>query len=290
MTSAILTKNTSCSSSSSTNTRTRRRSTSSMRSKKLNASELNPAASSPRGNNDITITTNDKNTKDHSKVERQSRNLIVSILLLILKFSLFIGSIVALLVFHQTIMSLYIYPARKYHLFKAASDKAISTGKPLLIVGDPYSGTVDKMYGATYSCGDICLDLTGCPKCENGLSVNLDTLYDEKDNSDSVISKLRAEGPYVIFVSHTLDYVRNLHGAYHALTYLTSSSSDIYIFHGEESWSSLVPYTYVQNQIIEMAPPNSDCIRYRDANIINRLMLKEGSYGEICVEDDVFIN
>ena len=53
-----------------------------------------------------------------------------------------------------------------------------------------------KYSGSDYSCGDLCLDINGCPKCETKLKMPLENFRDYKD--------------YIVFISCTLEYVNNL--------------------------------------------------------------------------------
>jgi hypothetical protein len=85
---------------------------------------------------------------------------------------------------------------RRRELFVLAVARTKTTGKPLVVVGDPDSGTASMKYGRDYGCGALCVDINGCPKCENQVKAPIqDWLRAQKDNSA------------VLFVSCVLEYV-----------------------------------------------------------------------------------
>ena len=85
---------------------------------------------------------------------------------------------------------------RRYYKYKEALLLSNTKNKKLLVIGDPYSGFASKNIMKTYDCGDICLDLNGCDKCENSIKGDiLDELNKMEDNK------------YVIYESCVLEYV-----------------------------------------------------------------------------------
>lgn len=56
--------------------------------------------------------------------------------------------------------------------FERAQTQAASLGRPLVVVGDPFSGAHTRLMPA-YGCGSVCLDLTGCPACPVGHRTDL---------------------------------------------------------------------------------------------------------------------
>ena len=92
---------------------------------------------------------------------------------------------------------------RKYkrrYVFKMANSRAKLTGKKLLVIGDPYNGIASKTTGTDYSCGDLCLDLTGCPMC-SGNSI--------KGRLEDTIGSINLND-YVVFISCVLEYTDDL--------------------------------------------------------------------------------
>jgi hypothetical protein len=49
--------------------------------------------------------------------------------------------------------------------FEAAARRASALGRPLVVVGDPDAGAHTRLVRA-YECGDLCIDLRGCPRCQ----------------------------------------------------------------------------------------------------------------------------
>lgn len=86
-------------------------------------------------------------------------------------------------------------------VYKLAEARAAETGKPLLVVGDPYNGIGSGFHGAAYGCGDVCIDLTGCPRCPHA----------RKDELPHGLEDL-ADDSHVVFISYVLEYVDDYAG------------------------------------------------------------------------------
>jgi len=87
-------------------------------------------------------------------------------------------------------------------LFALAQERAKALGKPLVVVGDPDAGAHTRLARA-YDCGDLCVDLNGCPNCANAVRLDL--------------TKGRlpvADNSAVVFVSCVLEYVDDLKTAW----------------------------------------------------------------------------
>ena len=126
-------------------------------------------------------------------------------------------------------------------LFKKAQKRARVTNKKLLIIGDPYNGVASISTGADYHCGDLCIDLTGCPKCTNSIKAKLEDVISEID-----LSK------YVIYISCVLEYVDELPKI---LSYLNKvDRKNIFIVTVE--WYSLNAYFYPYYLTNEQPPKN----------------------------------
>jgi hypothetical protein len=80
-----------------------------------------------------------------------------------------------------------------------AVERASNIGKQLIVIGDPYNGPSNATFGCDYQCGDICVDITGCPKCNNGIKTKLEDIIDKIDLSQ-----------YVVYVSCVLEYVEDI--------------------------------------------------------------------------------
>lgn len=94
-------------------------------------------------------------------------------------------------------------PYRRYTYYKLAKKLAKQKNKKLMIVGDPYNNNaITKMFNKfldnpLYGCGDICVDLTGCPKCSNSIKGDL-----------VKISKTMQNNSVVILIVGTLEYIK----------------------------------------------------------------------------------
>jgi len=84
-------------------------------------------------------------------------------------------------------------------IYEMARTRAATTGKPLVVVGDPAApNTLNSWFGAGYGCGDLCIDSNGAPSCPAGRrrrALLLDWLRAQPDDSA------------VIFESEVLMYV-----------------------------------------------------------------------------------
>lgn len=97
------------------------------------------------------------------------------------------------------------YSARA-RLFKAAQARSQETGQPLIVVGAPDAGGMTAIFGAPYGCGDLCIDLNGCPNCQTQVKVDL--------GKDQIPV---AGGSAVVFVSCVLEYVDDIEAAWKEL-------------------------------------------------------------------------
>jgi len=126
-------------------------------------------------------------------------------------------------------------------LFQSAKNRAIETNKKLLVIGDPYNGVASISTGNDYDCGDLCIDLTGCPKCTNSIKTKL----------EDIISEINLD-EYIIYISCVLEYVDELPKI---LSYLNKvDSKDIYVVTVE--WYSLNAFFYPYYLTNENSPKN----------------------------------
>lgn len=87
---------------------------------------------------------------------------------------------------------------RRINLYNQAYEKSKSSNKELLVIGNPYSGFINKNVYQCYDCGDICLDLNGCGNCPKQIKGDL---LEELKKMDS--------NKYVIFESCVLEYIND---------------------------------------------------------------------------------
>tara|TARA_B100000683_G_scaffold79427_1_gene78426 strand:- start:233 stop:892 length:660 start_codon:yes stop_codon:yes gene_type:complete len=104
-------------------------------------------------------------------------------------------------------------------LFRLAQQASARTRKPLIVVGDPHGGGGSSLWGATYTGGDYCIDLTGCPQETTAVQMKGD-----------VTAMLRTLGDNfgVIFVSCVLEYVDDIESCLAELERV-SGGSDLFV-------------------------------------------------------------
>ena len=57
--------------------------------------------------------------------------------------------------------------------YKNAKEDSKELNLPLMVVGDPDGGWVCRNFGRIYNCGDVCVDIKGCPNCKNSIQDNI---------------------------------------------------------------------------------------------------------------------
>ena len=102
--------------------------------------------------------------------------------------------------------------------FRLAVDRAAALGRPLVVVGDPDGGMHTRLLRA-YGCGDVCVDMNGCPKCPVTVVADITKgpIADIEDNSA------------VVFVSCVLEYVQDLDAALREVARIAGSSDNVFI-------------------------------------------------------------
>jgi len=109
--------------------------------------------------------------------------------------------------------------------FEAAARRAAALGRPLVVVGDPDAGAHTRMVRA-YDCGDLCLDLRGCPRCQVMQAADLTAGPVPGVADDSV----------VVFVSCVLEYVTDPVVAAAELQRMAGSPENLFLVF-VEPWS-----------------------------------------------------
>lgn len=95
--------------------------------------------------------------------------------------------------------------AERKRVFEQARARAKELGKPLVVVGDPYSGAHTRLM-PVYDCGDLCVDLHGCPQCPHQVQMDLTTGRIPLEDDSAVV-----------FVSCVLEYVDDVKAAWREL-------------------------------------------------------------------------
>lgn len=99
------------------------------------------------------------------------------------------------IILYEVILTYTRFQKRK-QIFKMVQKRSQETGKPLLVIGDPENGATNYLMGKSYDCGDVCVDLTGCPNCPNGI----------KEKVENYLPTLASDS-HVVFISCVLEYV-----------------------------------------------------------------------------------
>jgi len=103
--------------------------------------------------------------------------------------------------------------------YGAALARARAEGRKLVVVGDPHAGLHTRIVPA-YGCGDVCVDLTGCPGCGGaGVAVDL-----TRERVPGV-----ADGSAVVFVSCVLEYVGDPQAAWRECLRMAGDASRVYL-------------------------------------------------------------
>lgn len=102
--------------------------------------------------------------------------------------------------------------------FRSAMDRAVALDRRLVVIGDPDAGFHTRFMRA-YGCGDICVDLNGCPKCPMTVVSDI-----TKGPVPGV-----ADDTAVVFVSCVLEYVANVDMALQEISRMAGSPENAFI-------------------------------------------------------------
>lgn len=168
-----------------------------------------------------------------------------------------VAIILVAIIFYELFSILVVRKYRRKKIFKLASEKSKLTGKSLLVLGDPTNDNTSYNGKQDYGCGAICVDLTGCPTCPDGVKEKIETYLPKlKDNS------------YVVFASIILEYVDNFDDVVKQLNRV--SGGDIFIVPMEpysiktNFFPNLGYEKFKRKRIIYSAPPYSTVIKYKE--------------------------
>ena len=102
--------------------------------------------------------------------------------------------------------------------FKSAVERATALGRRLIVIGDPDAGFHTRLMRA-YGCGDVCVDLNGCPQCPVTVVADI-----TKGPIDGI-----ADDSAVVFVSCVLEYVADLQGALREIARIAGTPDNVFI-------------------------------------------------------------
>jgi hypothetical protein len=102
--------------------------------------------------------------------------------------------------------------------FTSAMERAIALDRRLVVIGDPDAGFHTRFMRA-YGCGDVCVDLNGCPSCPMTVVADI-----TKGAVPGV-----ADDSAVVFVSCVLEYVVDLEAALQEISRMAGSADNAFI-------------------------------------------------------------
>ena len=102
--------------------------------------------------------------------------------------------------------------------FKSAVERATAMGRRLIVIGDPDAGFHTRLMRA-YGCGDVCVDLNGCPQCPVTVVADITKGPIEGIADDSA----------VVFVSCVLEYVANLEAALAEISRIAGAPDNVFV-------------------------------------------------------------
>jgi hypothetical protein len=102
--------------------------------------------------------------------------------------------------------------------FAAAARRAAELGRSLVVVGDPDAGAHTRLVRA-YDCGDLCIDLHGCPRCQ---------VMQAADLTAGPVPGI-ADDTAVVFVSCVLEYVSDPDAALRELQRMAGSPQNLFL-------------------------------------------------------------
>lgn len=135
------------------------------------------------------------------------------------------------------INEMYHFIKRQYDrlkIFDLAKERAKNLNKPLIVIGDPYNGYASRFYSKfykTYGCGDETVDLTGAPRCPNGIK-----------NDAYKYLRTKPSNSGVIFISCVLEYVDNVNDTIKELYRVAGSKENLFVVCVNDK--SLAAYIY----------------------------------------------
>lgn len=102
--------------------------------------------------------------------------------------------------------------------FQAAAERAAALGRRLIVIGDPDAGLHTRLMRA-YGCGDVCVDINGCPRCPITIVADITKGPIEGVSDDSA----------VVFVSCVFEYVSDLGAALREIARIAGSPDNVFV-------------------------------------------------------------
>ncbi len=101
--------------------------------------------------------------------------------------------------------------------FRTAAERADALGRRLIVIGDPDAGFHTRLMRA-YGCGDVCVDMNGCPRCPVTVVADITKKIPGVDDDSAVV-----------FISCVLEYVVDLNAALTEILRIAGSHDNIFL-------------------------------------------------------------
>jgi hypothetical protein len=128
--------------------------------------------------------------------------------------------------------------ADRQDFFALAQRRAVALGRPLVVIGDPNGGAHTRLVPA-YGCGDLTIDLTGCPSCPNGVMADI---------TAGPVSAV-ADNSAVVYVSCVLEYVSDPQAAYREILRMAGSPDNVFVVSVQPWTATAALYPGARNTI-----------------------------------------
>ena len=102
-------------------------------------------------------------------------------------------------------------------LYDQAAHRAAALHRPLVVIGDPDAGVHTRLFRA-YGCGDLCVDIRGCPLCQ---------VVQVADLAAGPVPGV-ADDTAVVFVSCVLEYIGDAAAAVRELRRMAGSPENLF--------------------------------------------------------------
>lgn len=127
-------------------------------------------------------------------------------------------------------------------MYAAAKARAEALGRPLVVIGDPKGGATQDDYG----CGDLAIDLTGCPECTNDGEPN-GIVADVCEPGSIPLENDSA----VVFVACVLEYVSDFDAALDEILRVAGGPENVFVVRVEPWTITSVVYPGARRMLAE---------------------------------------
>lgn len=129
-----------------------------------------------------------------------------------------------------------LWDSRRENYLKA-KERAAELQRPLLVIGDPNTGAITRMFPAA-GCGDLCIDLSGCPGCPSGQVVDVTGGFPSLESNSAVV-----------FISCVLEYIPNPNDVYAEALRVAGATENLYVVTVDPDSVTAFLYPGAQNRL-----------------------------------------